>query len=178
MVGWRTETGIASFSSATREASPDARRTAGCQAALSRRITEQLQKWAEATHVKNRGPNCDQPALVGSLVMPKRREFMRTTVIELDIDFFRSHGAAIIEEGFDAVLRTGEPTDSRLISKRLGAATVVVQLTTTQHVGMPKALADLASHYHACCWFPSTGKVEPWPLAGNFELPQTMVQHD
>ena len=55
-----------------------------------------------------------------SLVLPVLGEFMRHYPdIELDLDF-SDRMVDVIEEGFDAVVRTGEPSDSRLSSKRLG----------------------------------------------------------
>lgn len=120
--------------------------------------------------------------LVSGLVMPAIIQFMRTyPEIELDIDF-SDRMVDVIEEGFDAVLRTGEPTDSRLISKRLGGfqLQIVASAAYLAAYGVPKRPADLAMHSCLLHKFPSTGKAEPWPLrvaAGepDFELPQTMV---
>jgi DNA-binding transcriptional LysR family regulator len=58
--------------------------------------------------------------LVSSLVLPVLGEFMREyPEIELDLDF-TDQLVDVIEEGFDAVVRTGEPSDSRLTARRLG----------------------------------------------------------
>lgn len=100
------------------------------------------------------------------LVMPALTAFMhRYPAIELDVDF-SNRLVDVIEEGFDIVLRTGEPTDSRLMSRALG--TYHLQLVASpeylQTRGVPTCPKDLA--YHSCLRhkFPSTGKLEPWPL--------------
>lgn len=60
-------------------------------------------------------------SLVSSLVLSVLSEFMHTyPEIELDLDF-TDQIVNVIEEGFDAVVRTGEPHDSRLTARRLGA---------------------------------------------------------
>lgn len=57
--------------------------------------------------------------LVSSLVLPVLGDFMRRyPEIELDLDF-TDRMVDVIEEGFDAVVRTGEPADSRLSARRL-----------------------------------------------------------
>lgn len=120
--------------------------------------------------------------LVSGLVMPAIIRFMRAYPdIELDIDF-SDRMVDVIEEGFDAVLRTGEPGDSRLISKRLGGyqLQIVASAGYLAQYGVPQKPANLAMHSCLLHKFPSTGKIEPWPLrveAGerDFELPQTMV---
>ena len=120
--------------------------------------------------------------LVSSLVMPVIIQFMRAyPEIELDIDF-SDRMVDVIEEGFDAVLRTGEPGDSRLISKRLGSFQLQIVASPdylAQH-GVPKRPSDLSAHSCLLHKFPSTGKVESWPLRieaaePDFELPQTLV---
>jgi DNA-binding transcriptional LysR family regulator len=60
------------------------------------------------------------PQLSG-LIMPALDGFMvQYPEIELDIDL-SDRMVDIIEEGFDAVIRTGEQHDSRLVSRRLGS---------------------------------------------------------
>lgn len=58
--------------------------------------------------------------LVGMLVMPALTAFMRRyPAIELDVDF-TDRLVDVVEEGFDVVMRTGDPIDSRLMSRPLG----------------------------------------------------------
>ncbi|MGE8687394.1 MAG: LysR family transcriptional regulator [Achromobacter sp.] len=120
--------------------------------------------------------------LVGMLVMPALTAFMhRHPAIELDVDF-SDRLVDVIEEGFDVVIRTGQLADSRLMSRPLG--NYRLQLVASPDYlagrGMPETPADL--RHHACLQhkFPSTGKLEPWPLkraqgSSEWTLPASMV---
>lgn len=120
--------------------------------------------------------------LVGKLVMPTLTAFMhKYPAIELDVDF-SDRLVDVIEEGFDAVVRTGEPTDSRLISRPLGTYRLLLVASPSylSHHGQPEVPTDLI--HHACLQhkFPSTGKLEAWPLkrmdgTPEVALPATMV---
>lgn len=104
--------------------------------------------------------------LVSSLVMPVVSAFMqRYPEIELDLDF-TDRLVDIIEEGFDAVIRTGDPADSRLMSRQLG--TFKLQLVASPQYldsrGTPRVPADLTLHSCLQHKFPGTGKFESWPL--------------
>ena len=120
--------------------------------------------------------------LVGMLVMPALTVFMRRYPdIELDVDF-SDRLVDVIGEGFDVVMRTGEPTDSRLLSRPLGnyRLKLVASPGYLASHGTPQVPSDLA--HHACLQhkFPSTGKFEPWPLkraedAPEWTLPTSMV---
>lgn len=112
--------------------------------------------------------------LVGMLVMPALTAFMhRYPAIELDVDF-SDHLVDVIEDGFDVVMRTGEPTDSRLMSRSLGTYRLSLFASPdylASH-GTPETPADLT--HHACLQhkFPTTGKLEPWPLKRIGDTPQ------
>lgn len=114
--------------------------------------------------------------LVSSLVLPVLGEFMlEYPEIELDLDF-TDRMVDVIEEGFDAVVRTGEPTDSRLSARRLGAfrSMLVVSPEYLAKRGTPKVPADLLGHTCLHYRFPNSGKLETWALrrpAGEPELP-------
>ena len=120
--------------------------------------------------------------LVGMLVMPALTAFMhRYPAIELDVDF-SDRLVDVINEGFDIVMRTGEPTDSRLVSRPVGNYRLLLVAAPGYLAsrGTPRSPADLL--HHACLQhrFPSTGKLEPWPLkrdAGMAEwtVPASMV---
>ncbi|AQZ93360.1 LysR family transcriptional regulator [Halopseudomonas phragmitis] len=120
--------------------------------------------------------------LVGMLVMPALTAFMhRYPAIELDVDF-SDRLVDVIEEGFDVVMRTGKPADSRLMSRPLGnyRLKLVASPDYLASHGTLEVPADLA--HHACLQhkFPSTGKFEPWPLkraedASEWVLPASMV---
>jgi DNA-binding transcriptional LysR family regulator len=105
------------------------------------------------------------PQLTG-LLMPTLTGFMRRYPdIALDIDL-SDRMVDVIEEGFDAVIRTGVQHDSRLASRRIGACkqVVVVAASYLEQHGTPSHPAELA--HHACLLhkFPATGRIERWPF--------------
>lgn len=84
--------------------------------------------------------------LVSSLVLPVLGDFMRQyPEIELDLDF-TDRMVDVIEEGSDAVVRTGEPSDSRLSARCLGAFRIplVASPAYLAQRGEPRQPADLA----------------------------------
>lgn len=120
--------------------------------------------------------------LVGMLLMPVLGAFMRAhPEIVLDLDF-SDRLVDIIEEGFDVTMRTGEASDSQLITRALGSYVHII-------VGSPAYLADRGTPAtpedllgHACLQhrFLSTGKLRGWQLERNGEtlnidLPTTAV---
>ena len=119
---------------------------------------------------------------VSSLVLPVLGEFMRDYPdIELDLDF-TDRLVDVIEEGFDAVVRTGEPTDSRLSARRLGAfqSMLVASPEYLARRGTPKVPADLLEHSCLHYRFPNSGKLETWPLRRadgepELQLPTSMI---
>jgi DNA-binding transcriptional LysR family regulator len=119
---------------------------------------------------------------VGTLFMPKLAAFKRLYPdIELDIDY-SDRLVEVIEEGFDAVIRSGEPSDSRLMARRIGSCRKVIVGAPAyfRQAGLPLTPADLAGHACLLYRFPSTGKLDVWPLglaAGTpaIDLPASMV---
>jgi DNA-binding transcriptional LysR family regulator len=123
------------------------------------------------------------PQLSG-LIMPALETFMMEyPEIELDVDL-SDRMVDIIEEGFDAVIRTGERHDSRLVSRRLGSCGQVLVASPSylnQH-GVPTHPSELSQHACLLHKFPATGKLERWPfqlaaLEAEPELPQTFVSN-
>lgn len=120
--------------------------------------------------------------LVSSLMLPVLGEFMRAyPQIELDLDF-TDRMVDVIEEGFDAVVRTGEPADSRLSARRLGSfhMRLVASPDYLARRGVPQTPADLEQHSCLHYRFPNSGKLETWALrraAGEAELqlPTSMI---
>jgi len=103
---------------------------------------------------------------VHGLVMPVMAEFMALyPQIELDLDL-TDRMVDVVEEGFDAVIRTGKPRDSRLMARRLGTFHMVLVASPTylQQRGVPQMPADLAAHACLRHIFHATGKLEAWPL--------------
>jgi DNA-binding transcriptional LysR family regulator len=117
--------------------------------------------------------------LVSSLMLPVLGDFMRQYPdIRLDLDFTDDR-VDVIEEGFDAVIRTGEPADSRLSARRLGyfSAMLVASPAYLAEKGTPRQPADLLAHHCLHYRFSHNGKLEKWPLrdADSLSLPVTMV---
>lgn len=120
--------------------------------------------------------------LVSSLVLPVLGDFMREhPQIELDLDF-TDRMVDVIEEGFDAVVRTGEQTDSRLTARRLGAFQLMLVASPDYLTrrGTPRLPADLLQHACLHYRFPNTGKLEAWPLrlprgTSDIVLPTSMI---
>ncbi|MEG7406886.1 LysR family transcriptional regulator [Serratia marcescens] len=149
-----------------------------------RRILSEV-KEAEAELLQTRGTpqgklRISLPSL-GTLFMPKLGDFKRRyPEIELDIDY-SDRLVDVIEEGFDAVIRSGTPSDSRLVARRLGTCRKVFVGAPGyfSKVGMPRKPEDLTSHARLHYCFPSTGKLDVWPLGDKTEMiperPASMV---
>ena len=120
--------------------------------------------------------------LVSALVLPVLAEFMRQYPdIELDLDF-TDRMVDVIEEGFDAVVRTGEPTDSRLSARRLGEFQMMLVAAPDYLArrGTPQQPVDLEQHSCMHYRYPNTGKLEVWPVrlapgAPELQLPTSMI---
>lgn len=120
--------------------------------------------------------------LVSALVLPVLGEFMRQYPdIELDLDF-TDRMVDVIEEGFDAVVRTGEPTDSRLSARRLGEFQMMLVAAPDylKRRGTPQQPVDLEQHSCMHYRYPNTGKLEVWPVrvapgAPELQLPTSMI---
>ncbi|ATF87535.1 LysR family transcriptional regulator [Burkholderia gladioli] len=85
--------------------------------------------------------------------------------IELDLDF-NDRLVDVVEGGFDAVIRSGQLSDSSLMSRRLGPFRFVLCASPgyLARTGVPRGLADLAAHEGVRYRFPTTGKLQPWSL--------------
>ncbi|KGP00365.1 LysR family transcriptional regulator [Alcaligenes faecalis] len=85
--------------------------------------------------------------------------------IELDLDF-SDRLVDVVDEGFDAVVRTGELSDSRLMSKRLGTSRFVCVGAPGyfERHNMPERPEDLGQHACLLHRIPNTGLLEKWRL--------------
>ncbi|WP_186205520.1 LysR family transcriptional regulator [Burkholderia gladioli] len=85
--------------------------------------------------------------------------------IELDLDF-NDRLVDVVEGGFDAVIRSGQLSDSSLMSRRLGPFRFVLCASPDYlaRAGVPRGLADLAAHEGVRYRFPTTGKLQHWSL--------------
>ncbi|QLG92542.1 LysR family transcriptional regulator [Pseudomonas yamanorum] len=115
---------------------------------------------------------------VRGLLMPVLTDFMRAYPdIELDVDF-SDRMVDVIEEGFDAVVRTGKPEDSRLMARLLGHFSLVLVGSPdyfAQH-GVPLGPQDLNDHACLRHKFCATGKLEAWPLRPEPGTPEPVLR--
>ncbi|AYZ65623.1 LysR family transcriptional regulator [Burkholderia multivorans] len=120
--------------------------------------------------------------LVESLLLSTLSSFMaRYPEIELELDF-SDRLVDIIDEGFDAVIRTGELRDSMLMSRKLCLFRMLLVASPSyldEH-GVPQHPDDLMRHACLHYKFPTSGKLEQWPIersssAFDFRLPVTMA---
>lgn len=105
--------------------------------------------------------------LIGMLLMPAIGGFAEAHPdIELDLDF-SDRLVDVIEEGFDAVMRTGTATDSQLMTRTLGSysyAVVGSPAYLARH-GTPSEPEDLLSHACLHHRWTMTGKLERWAFS-------------
>jgi DNA-binding transcriptional LysR family regulator len=105
--------------------------------------------------------------LNGVLMVPTLGDFIREYPdIDLDIEFTDSF-VDVIDGGYDIVLRSGDVTDSRLKSRRLGTYPFEILGSPSYFAGagVPLKPEDLLEHACLHRKHPTTGKLHPWPLA-------------
>ncbi|MBP2562549.1 DNA-binding transcriptional LysR family regulator [Neorhizobium galegae] len=92
--------------------------------------------------------------------------------IELDLDY-NDRFVDVIEDGFDAVIRTGEVGDSRLMHVKLGdfSSRMIAAPSYLTRMGVPKTASDLLSHRLLHHRFYETGKLGDWGPA----IPEGMI---
>lgn len=120
--------------------------------------------------------------LVESLLLSSLSSFMeRYPEIELELDF-TDRLVDIIDEGFDAVIRTGELCDSLLMSRKIGSfrMQIVAAPSYLASQSVPRDPADLLLHACLHYRFPTSGRLERWPIESgsalyNLRLPVTMA---
>lgn len=117
--------------------------------------------------------------------LPLARELVMSTLIafmhnypdiELDVDF-SDRLVDVIEEGFDVVMRTGETTDSRLMSRTLGSYRLLLVASPAYLAGhgTPMAPAELARHACLQHRVPTAGILERWPLRPDTNVPELVL---
>jgi DNA-binding transcriptional LysR family regulator len=117
--------------------------------------------------------------LASMLMMPTISAFMRAyPEIELDLDF-SDRLVNVIDEGFDGVVRAGDVSDSRLMTRTLGTFHFMLVGSPDYFVlkGFPQRPGDLKAHACLHHRFATSGKLEPWPLRGrkDIDLPSAAV---
>jgi DNA-binding transcriptional LysR family regulator len=109
------------------------------------------------------------PTIGYRFLLPVLPEFRRLNPdVELDLDF-NDRLVDIVEEGFDAVIRSGTLTDSSLMVRRLGPFRFVLCASPAYLAGrgVPSVPKDLATHDGVHFRFPATGKLQEWLIAGD-----------
>ena len=143
---------------------------------------EQAEAELSQTQLAPRGRLRVSLPLVGDPFLPVLARFtLANPQVDLDLDF-SDRRVDLIEEGFDAVIRTGDVRDSRLTTRRLGEFCIRLVGAPRYFAsrGIPSHPDDLADH--ACIHFryPNTGKLQAWPLDRGgadpeLRLPSSMV---
>ena len=114
------------------------------------------------------------------LLMPLISKFnLLYPEIHLDIDF-EDHVVDIIKEGIDIAIRSGNPVDSRLVSRYIGKQHFVVcgSYSYLDRYGAPQIPSELSEHSCIHFKYPSNGKIAPWsfiPPYKNITLPQNFI---
>lgn len=119
---------------------------------------------------------------VGNVLFIQLARFMeRYPYIQLDLEF-TDRLVDVVEEGFDAVIRTGVLNDSRLLSRRMGEFNfhIIGAPAYFERFGEPETIAQLPAHQCLHYKLAFSGKLERWPFRGTDEsqepkLPVTMV---
>ncbi|MFP3248995.1 MAG: LysR family transcriptional regulator, partial [Paraburkholderia sp.] len=116
--------------------------------------------------------------MVGEPFLAVMAEFRRRyPEIELDLDF-DNRKVDIIEEGYDAVVRSGDVEDSRLTSRMLGHFRMLLVGAPAyfERRGRPTHPRDLV--HHDCIQFrmPNTGKLQVWQLRREADEPEQDLQ--
>jgi DNA-binding transcriptional LysR family regulator len=103
---------------------------------------------------------------LGMRLMPHLIAFQKAYPdIELELEF-SDRLVNVIEEGFDAVMRIGEVEDSRLTIRKLAGYShrLVASPSYLSERGIPMRPSDLSKHSCLRYRYPTSGKLDPWPL--------------
>ncbi len=102
----------------------------------------------------------------GTLILPAVTGFMRAYPdIHLDIHF-TDDLVDVIDGGYDAVIRTGEAADSRLMARILGTYKLLVVGSPDylNKTSVPATPADLINHSCIHHRYPTSGRLQRWPF--------------
>lgn len=104
--------------------------------------------------------------IINAVTLPALTAFMHAYPgVELDLDF-SDQFVDVIEGGYDAVVRAGEVSDSRLMSRVLGEFRLLLVASPTYLAarGRPETPEDLLDHACLQHRFATSRKFERWPL--------------
>jgi DNA-binding transcriptional LysR family regulator len=150
-----------------------------------RRILNELEAAEQELFMSNESPKgrlrVSMPQ-VGNVMFVRLAQFMeRYPEIQLELEF-TDRLVDVIEEGFDAVIRTGVLNDSRLMARRLGDFPfhIIGSPAYFERFGMPASVEALSSHHCLHYKLAFSGKLERWPFrdlgdAPEIKIPVTMV---
>lgn len=113
------------------------------------------------------------PAIGYRMLLPHLSEFMqRYPEIELELDF-SDRMVDIIAEGMDVAIRSGELTDSEMMSRQLGPFRFVIVGSPTYflHHPPPQTPDDLAQHHCLRYRFPKNGQFQSWDFNNDYAGP-------
>ncbi|MDR3519265.1 MAG: LysR family transcriptional regulator [Azospirillaceae bacterium] len=122
---------------------------------------------SDATRIPRGRLRVSVPTIGYRFLLPVIPEFRRRyPEIELDIDF-NDRLVDVVEDGLDAVIRSGALTDSRLMSRHLGSFRFVLCASPSYLArnGIPQSPRDLETHDCLRFRFPTSGKLQVWQLA-------------
>lgn len=112
-----------------------------------------------------------------SFFLPIISRFMeRYPAVTLEVDL-NDRLVDVVDEGFDAVIRVGQLSDSRLTARSLGNCTMnlVASPDYLRRYGIPVRVEDLSSHTCIQYRYPSSGRTEPWPLLHSASVVQNVI---
>jgi len=120
--------------------------------------------------------------LVGEPFLPVMAQFKKAYP-DVDLDLtFSDRRVDVVEEGYDAVVRSGNSPDSRLTSRRLGSYRMILVGAPEYFAerGVPLHPNELVKHSCIQFRFPNTGKLQSWPVSltdgdSELNLPTSMV---
>lgn len=135
-----------------------------------KRIVEEIEEAESGLSRLNEAPRgrlrLSVPAIGYRMLMPVLPAFVaQYPEIELDLDF-NDRLIDVIAEGVDAVIRSGDPSDSQLKARSLG--TFRFRLVGAPGYfasrGIPRSPGELAGHICLRYRFPTTGQLQAWKL--------------
>jgi DNA-binding transcriptional LysR family regulator len=117
---------------------------------------------------------------LGMTLMPHLIAFQQAYgEVELELEF-SDRLVNVIEDGFDAVIRIGEVEDSRLTMRKLKGYShrLVASSLYLEQKGTPTHPSELGAHACLRYRYPTSGKLDPWPLvvkvdSGGVDVPAT-----
>lgn len=107
--------------------------------------------------------------LLGANLMPHLIDFQHLYPdVELELEF-SDRLVNVIEEGFDVVMRIGDVEDSRLAMRKLNGYSHRLLGSPDYFAkrGVPTQPGHLSAHACLRYRYPSSGKLDPWPLVAD-----------